>query len=511
MQRLDSRTRTGLLVGALAMFLALDVAFLVSLAGLPFTPYALGQAIIDVLPGAISIPLIETLQFWAKGLLIVGVIALFFIGGAIAGAFAVSPRRGAGAVIGALAAPWVIAVALGALVAGQRVDLGTSILDAAVGVAVNALALAFLAPASLERTSAPAPDRRRFLLGSAGAAVVVALGGLPLSRALSSIGTQIGGVAAAARNLKEPATIPPADAAVDALGITPRITANEDHYTVDTTLVKPRVDAATWKLDVTGNVEHPFSLTYDQLLDLDAIEQVRTLECISNPVGGDLISTAVWTGVRMKDLLARAQPKANSYDVVLTSVDGYQDSFPIAKAMEPDTFLAYLMNGKTLPQEHGYPVRTLVPNIYGMKNVKWLTEIKVETFDFKGYWQEQGWDDTATVNTNTRIDVPGSTVRWSGGDVSIAGIAFAGARGIKKVEVSLDQGKTWMDATLETPAGPITWVRWVVRWTPTGPGSATLWARATDGRGDVQTPVLREPYPDGATGYDRVTLNVVKV
>jgi hypothetical protein len=262
---------------------------------------------------------------------------------------------------------------------------------------------------------------------------------------------------------------------------------------------------------VVGNVEHPFTLSYDQLLDLDAIEQVRTLECISNPVGGDLISTAVWTGVRMRDLLARAQPKASSYDVVLTSVDGYQDSFPIAKAMEPDTFLAYLMNGKTLPQEHGYPVRALVPNIYGMKNVKWLTEIKVETFDFKGYWQEQGWDDTATVNTNARIDVPGSTVRWSGGEVSIAGIAFAGSRGIQKVEVSLDQGKTWSDATLETPAGPITWVRWVVRWTPAGPGPATLWARATDGRGDVQTPVLREPYPDGATGYDRVNLSVVKV
>src|SRR4051812_29322957 len=279
MGRLDSRTRTGLLVGALAMFLALDVAFLVSLAGLPFAPYALGQAIIDVLPGFISIPLIETLQFWAKGLLVVGVIALFFIGGALSGALAVSPRRGPGAVLAALAAPWVIAVGLGALIAGQRIDAGTSILDGAVGVAVNALALAFLAPASLERTTTPAPDRRRILLMGAGAAVIVALGGLPLSSVLSSIGTKIGGVASNARHLKEPATIPAADPAVDSLGITPRITANEDHYTVDTTLVKPRVDVATWKLNVTGNIEHPFALTYDELLDLDAIEQVRTLEC----------------------------------------------------------------------------------------------------------------------------------------------------------------------------------------------------------------------------------------
>jgi len=511
MWRLDSRTRTGLLVGALAMFLALDVAFLVSLAGLPFTPFALGQAIIDVLPGSISIPLIETLQYWAKGLLIVGVVALFFGCGALAGALTVSPRRRDSVVATVTAAPWVGAVVLGALVAGQRIDLGTSIVDAAIGLAVNALTLAFLAPASLERSTAPAPDRRRVLMGSAGAAVLIALGGLPLSRALSSLGTQNGGVVSAARHLKEPATIPPADPAIDALGITPRITANEDHYTVDTTLVKPRVDVETWKLSVTGNVDKPFQLTYDELLDLDAIEQVRTLECISNPIGGDLISTAVWTGVRMKDLLERAAPKSGSYDVVLTSVDGYQDSFPIAKAMEPDTFLAYLMNGKTLPQEHGYPVRALVPNIYGMKNVKWLTEIKVETFDFKGYWQEQGWDDGATINTNTRIDLPERTVRWNGGEVTIAGIAFAGARGIKQVEISFDQGRSWAAATLETPPGPLTWVRWVAKWTPPGPGNASLWARATDGRGDVQTPTPRDPYPVGATGYDTITLNVIKV
>jgi DMSO/TMAO reductase YedYZ molybdopterin-dependent catalytic subunit len=512
MGRIDSRTRTGLVVGALAMFLALDVAFLVSLVGLPFTPFALGQAIIDVLPGSISIPLIETLEFWAKGLLIIGVVALFFVGGAVAGAIAVSPRRSNAAVIATVAAPWVIAVGLGALVAGQRIDFGTSLIDGAAGVAVNALALAFLAPASLDRSSAPAPDRRRVLIGGAGVAVLAALAGLPLSRALAAVGTHIGDVAQSARHLKEKASIPAADAAVDAIpGITARLTATEDHYTVDTTLVKPRVDIATWKLSINGNVERPFTLTYDELLDLDAIEQVRTLECISNPVGGELMSTAIWTGVRLKDLLDRAAPKANSYDVVLTSVDGYADSFPIAKAMEPDTFVAYLMNGKTLPVEHGYPVRCLVPNIYGMKNVKWLTDIKVETFDFKGYWQEQGWNDTAVINTNTRIDVPLRTVRWTGGAVPIAGVAYAGARGIKQVEVSFDGGKTWQATTLEAAAGPITWVRWVLQWTPPGPGTATILARATDGKGDVQTPVDRQPYPDGATGYDTVSFNVVKV
>ena len=512
MQRVDARTRIGLLVGGLAMFLALDIAFLVSLIGLPFTPFALGQAIIDVLPGFISIPLIETLQFWAKGLLVVGVIALFFGGGSFAGALAVSPKRSDLSVLAAVAAPWVIAFALGQLFAGQRIDLGTSLTDASIGLATNALALAFLAPASLDRETAPATGRRRVLVSGAGVAALFALGGLPLSRALASVGTQIGNVAQTARHLVERANIPAADPAIDGIvGITGRITPNEDHYTVDTTLVKPRVDIAKWKLEVSGNVERPYTLTYEDLLALDAIEHVRTLECISNPVGGELISTAVWTGVRMKDLLARASVKPNSYDVVLTSVDGYTDSFSIAKATEPDTFLAYLMNGTTLPIDHGYPVRVLVPNIYGMKNVKWLQQIKVETFDFKGYWQQQGWNDVATVNTNARIDVPGRTVRWSGGEVTIAGIAFAGSRGIRSVEITFDEGKSWQAATLEPAAGPITWVRWALRWTPPGPGPRTVWARATDGKGDTQTPVPRQAYPDGSTGYHAFTLNVVKV
>ncbi|HYK96832.1 MAG TPA: molybdopterin-dependent oxidoreductase [Candidatus Acidoferrales bacterium] len=513
MDRFDARARTGLLVGALAMFLALDVAFLVSLIGLPFTPFALGQAFIDVLPGAISIPLIETLQYWAKGLLIVGVIALFFVSGAYTGALAAEPRRRDRAVVIATAAPWVVAVVLAQLFAPLRIDLATSLIDAAAGFIVQSLGLAYLVPASQSRGRVVSPSRRRVLLSGAVVATVAAIGALPLSRVLASVGPSLGNVPATARRLVTRVTIPPADPAIDALGgATPRITANEDHYTVDTTLVKPRVDVSDWALEITGNVEKPFKLTYDQLLDLDAVEQVRTLECISNPVGGELMSTAVWTGVRLKDLLDRAVVKPGSFKVVLTSVDGYQDSFPVAKAMEPDTLVAYLMNGKTVPQEHGFPARVLVPNIYGMKNVKWIQQIKLETFDFKGYWQAQGWNDVATVNTNTRIDIPnGHTIRWNGGETILAGVAFAGARGIKTVELSFDDGKTWNAATLEAAAGPITWVRWIYRWTPPSPGTRNIWGRATDGTGQVQTATQREPYPDGSTGYHVLPVNVVKV
>ena len=301
----------------------------------------------------------------------------------------------------------------------------------------------------------------------------------------------------------------PPDPAVDALpGITPRITSNEEHYVVDTTLVKPRVLLDEWRLDIKGQVQTPFALTYDQLLDLEAVEQIHTLECISNYVGGDLISTALWTGVPLRDLLDRAQVRPGAYDVVFTSVDGYTDSIPIAKAMDEKTLVAYLMNGKTVPQDHGYPARMLVPNIYGMKNVKWIRTIEVVNYDFIGFWQAQGWSDSANVNTNARIDLPGRSVRWDGGAVTVAGIAFAGARGISKVELSTDGGKSWGQATLEPAMSPLTWLRWIYHWTPSGAGPAKLVVRATDGAGNTETPVARSPFPDGATGYDSIDVTV---
>src|SRR5437588_238978 len=385
MGRFDRRARTGMLVGALAMFFALDVAFLLSMAGLPFVADSLGQAIIDVLPGFISIPLIEALHQWAKILLGIGVLLLFEIDGAVTGLLAAAPGRRDRAVIAIGLLPWVAAYVLARVFAAERIEPVTSFIDAAGGALVFLLGLAFLLPSAL---------------------------------------------------------------------------AGQE-------------------------VESPFSITYDQLLDLEAVEQAHTLECISNYVGGDLISTAVWTGVPLRDLLNRAQVKPTAYDVVFTSVDGYTDSIPIAKAMEERTLVAYLMNGKTVPQDHGYPARMLVPNIYGMKNVKWMRTIEVVDYDFRGYWMQQGWSDSAVVNTNSRIDVPGRTVHWTGGEVTVGGIAFAGSRGISKVEISDDGGKTWQTATIETPLGPLSWRRWTLRWTPPGTGSFKLAVRSTDGEGNT--------------------------
>jgi hypothetical protein len=153
----------------------------------------------------------------------------------------------------------------------------------------------------------------------------------------------------------------------------------------------------------------------------------------------------------------------------------------------------------------------LVPNIYGMKNVKWIRTIDVVNYDFIGYWQQQGWSDSANVNTNARIDLPGRSVRWNGGTIPVAGIAFAGARGISKVEISSDGGKSWGQATLEVPMGPLSWRRWSYDWTPNGAGTAKLIVRATDGTGNTETPIARSPYPDGSTGYDSLDVNVQRV
>ena len=511
---MDQRTRTGLLVGGLAMFFALDLAFLVSLAGFAFAPEAVGQALIGVLPGFIVVPLIGLLQFWAKRLLIVGVLGLFLVSGSIGGALAVDPRRRDSTVLITGALPWIAAVVLAQL--GGNVDLSSVLLTSAVGALTYFGALQLLAGVATYQPERSArersPSRRRVLYGAAAVSAVVALASLGGGAAVRAVAKRAEGIPFVARRLRTKAAPPPALETFESLkALTPRVTANADHYVVDTTLIKPSVDVTKWTLDIGGSVEQPFSLSYDDLLDLEAVEQEKTLECISNEVGGELISTALWTGVPLADLLARAKPAKETYDVKLTSVDGYTDSIRIEKAMEPDTIVAYLMNGDTLPQDHGYPARLLVPNIYGMKNVKWLKSIECVTFDYLGYWMERGWSDLAVVNTNTRIDTPSRAVKWDGtSKVLIAGIAFAGARGIAKVEVSTDGGGTFTSTELEPALGQLTWVRWKLDWTPPTAGRFTVVARSTDLTGAVETPIKREPFPNGATGWDSVAVIVTR-
>lgn len=486
--------------GVVSMACALLIAFLLSVTGIAFAPTVLGQAIIELLPGWISIPLIELLQFWAQRLLVLGVLVGFLACGVAAGIFATDERARTWLVIAAGALPWAAAVVLGQIFAGETTDLGSSLFASAVGATTFFGMLSFLL--SADRLASPVSlSRRRALTGALAVAGAFAVGSLLLGGALRSARAKVEPVELWIRNLRAREHPLPGDPAFDAIpGLEPRLTDVASHYTVDTALIDPRVDLTEWKLYVGGHVERPFELTFEELLDLAAVERPHTLECIDNQVGGDLTSTAIWAGVPMADLLARAAPMAGAFDVVMTSVDGYTDSVPIAKAQEPDTLVAYLMNGQTIPEEHGYPVRALIPGIYGMKNVKWLTRIDVMTGDYLGYWMERGWSDVATYNTHVRIDAPTGPVR-SGAAVQIAGIAFAGSRGIRRVEVSTDGGRTWADAVLEPPPGRQTWMRWRYEWNAPAAGRHRLTARATDGEGQVQTSVQRPAFPSGTTGY----------
>ena len=501
-------SRPAAIAGAVAMAFALLVAYLVSITALPFPPLALGQAIIEALPGWISIPLIELLQHWAQRLLVIGVLGLYLVVAVATGLASVSPRVATAAVVALGALPWLATVVLAQVLAGEKVDLGGDLLASAVGAGAFFAGLSFLL--SAERVATPAGDtRRRAFIGALVAAGVVAVVSTTLGSAARAARSRAEPILLAARHLRTKEQVSAADPAFESIArLTPRITRNEDHYTVDTALIKPRVDAGTWKLEVAGEVERPFSITYGELLDLDAVERPHTLECISNEIGGDLTSTAIWTGVPMADLLGRASPKAGGYDVVLTSVDGYTDSIRVAKALDPDTLVAYLMNGYTLPEDHGYPARALIPGIYGMKNVKWLRRIEVVSYDYQGYWMERGWSDIAAYNTHVRIDTPSSAPRLVDGKVFVAGIAFAGQRGISRVELSTDGGKAWTDAELEPPMGRHTWRRWRYVWTPPAPARYRLVARAIDGEGQVQTSVRRPPFPDGSTGYDSVEVGI---
>jgi DMSO/TMAO reductase YedYZ molybdopterin-dependent catalytic subunit len=286
-------------------------------------------------------------------------------------------------------------------------------------------------------------------------------------------------------------------------GLALEITPTNDFYVVSKNAFDPQVESKAWKLEVAGMVDNPLTLTYDEIKALPSIEQYATLACISNEVGGDLIGNALWRGVRLGDLLKQAGLKPGVADILLRARDDYTDSIPLDRAMADGTLLVYMMNGEPLTSEHGFPLRLLVPGIYGMKNVKWITRIEAVDFDFKGYWQRRGWDDRAEYKTLSRIDAPGHSIK---GGSTIAGIAFAGDRGISKVEVSTDGGRTWEPAEIKAALSPYTWVLWNRQWAPEQGGKHLVVVRATDGKGTVQTSQLAPPAPSGSSGYHAVTI-----
>jgi len=290
-------------------------------------------------------------------------------------------------------------------------------------------------------------------------------------------------------------------------GLTPIVMPNDQFYRIDTALITPSVDLATWKLRVHGLVDREVTLTWDELIAMPMFEQYVTIACVSNEVGGKLVGNAKWTGVRLRDVLELAGVQASATQLVGRSVDGWTAGMPTAWVMDEarEPMIAVKMNDVPLPPAHGFPARLIVPGLYGyVSATKWLSDLELTTLEgFNGYWVPLGWSKEAPILTQSRIDTPRRSV--AGGRVAIAGIAWAPDRGVSKVEVAIDGA--WRDARLSVPLSETTWVQWVVAWDAT-PGEHTIAVRATDGEGVVQEELSSPPAPDGARGWHTVKVNV---
>lgn len=294
------------------------------------------------------------------------------------------------------------------------------------------------------------------------------------------------------------------------------LTPNDKFYRIDTNLIVPSVDANAWRLNVRGLVRNgPLQFTYDELKAMPSTSEYATLECISDKIDGDLISTAYWKGVPLKTILEKAQVLPEAIYIVFRCSDGYDVGIPLDRGLMDGTILAYEMNGVPLPAEHGFPVRAIVPGLYGMMNAKWITEIELVNTVYEGFWQRRGWANNAKYQTHSKIVFPGDALRNRFEELStnaasigskspIAGVAFAGDRGISKVEVSTDGGNTWQSASIKDPLSSNSWVLWALDWIPQNRGKYNIVVRATDKAGNMQTAEIRDTYPNGATGYHSV-------
>ena len=293
------------------------------------------------------------------------------------------------------------------------------------------------------------------------------------------------------------------------VGETPIVMPNDRFYRIDTALITPNVDLATWTLKVTGMVDHPVTLTYDQLVQLPFVEQYVTIACVSNVVGGDLVGNALWRGVPLRTVLDMAGVQNGATQLVGRSVDRFTVGMPTEWVMDESRvpMIAIGMNGVPLPRNHGYPARLIVPGLYGyVSATKWLAELELTTLEaFDAYWVPLGWAKEAPILTQSRIDLPTNGATVKAGPVTIAGVAWAPDRGVTKVEVAING--EWHEARHSTPISKATWVQWLYDWTST-PGAYTIEDRATDGTGVVQTADRSEPAPDGARGHHTVQVQV---
>lgn len=417
--------------------------------------------------------------------------------------------------------PWgrlliLIVGSVGILAATTRANASAlAAVPSAIAILVGIVVLAVLTrrlarERTVESASGTGVGRRTVIAAAAvtaGLGILAAVGGRIISAGIQSVD--------AARRLftlPHPAVVAapvPPGASLDVPGITPLVTRNADFYRIDTALVVPAVDPATWSLTITGLVERELTITFNELLALPLEESYTTLACVSNYVGGGLIGNARWLGYPIRNLLARAAPHASADMVLSRSIDGFTASTPLAALTdERNAILAVGMNGQPLPAEHGFPVRMVVPGLYGyVSATKWVTELKVTRFaDDVAYWTQLGWSRRGPVKLSSRIDTPRASGSLKAGSVMIAGVAWSQHVGISRVEVRVDGGQ-WTDANLADAISADTWRQWAMPWEATH-GAHTLTVRATNAAGTLQTSAVAGVVPDGATGLHSITVSV---
>lgn len=361
-------------------------------------------------------------------------------------------------------------------------------------------------------------DRRAFIKLVGGGVVTISVGSWGIAQLLErGEPTQVAETAEPERALESarstgPAASPSEEELSNRIqpspGTRPELTPNDDFYRIDINTRPPRVDEEEWTLELSGLVENELSLTLEEIRSMPSVTQIITLSCISNRVGGDLIGTSAWTGVPFRALLERAGLQNGAVEIAIEAADGFYESVSMEDAMDGRTLLVYEMNGQPLPVEHGFPLRVYIPNRYGMKQPKWITRMEVIAEEGAGYWVDRGWSEEAYVKTVSVVDTVADEASGEEAEtIPVGGIAWAGARGISKVEVQVDDGP-WQEAELRTPPlSPLTWVQWVYDW-PAETGSHIFKVRAYDGNGELQIAVPSDPHPDGASGIHSLQVTI---
>jgi DMSO/TMAO reductase YedYZ molybdopterin-dependent catalytic subunit len=493
------------LAGVAAVAFGLGVAELVAglLAPRASPVLVIGALLIDLAPPWAKDAAIALFGTADKAALLVGIGLVLFVLAAAAGVLQ-SHRPLFGRLL-------IVAAGVFGVVAAMT-RAGASVFDAVPAIVATVASALALTALLRRRPAENSPDagvtRRRFLTWAGGAGAIgafAAVGGFALQSADRVVTAVRETFTLPAPDVSAPPVSPGAELGID--GLAPVITPNAEFYRIDTALQVPNIDPAAWRLRIHGLVENEIELGWDELIALPLEESYTTLMCVSNPVGGELVGNALWLGYPIRELLARAKPTSEADMVLSVSSDGFTASSPLeALTDDRNAILAVGMNGEPLPLEHGFPVRMVVPGLYGyVSATKWVTELLVTRFDLaRAYWTDRGWSARGPVKISSRIDVPRGQA--AAGEVVVAGVAWHQHTGIAGVEVSIDDGP-WREAELASAISADTWVQWRYRW-DAAPGDHVLKVRATSVDGEVQTADLAPVAPDGATGHHTVSIDV---